>query len=365
MTTASHIAFIDMVGQKEVGLYNPSQFWHDQTTFQDAIKTHSYTFVTKQKPKGKIFFYSDCAYFEAQSIELLFQTLQSLRTELTTKGCFFKGGVCPGTLKALTIENQIEAIKKDGAQDKHEEQMLEQENFLHGTQFGSSDIVNAFMLQAEIKGIGTNIEKSFASNLPKDTKDKFITPSYYIAADKRFTAKPYYDLKATAFDTDINILNVIFKRYEISNSKDKKLGSYYQSLIATYINSTEFNKIEQTEPTYLKKKYPLIYLVLFLDVIHPVLYEKAYCIEFLLLAILNKIYTEKERDDKISEELKQLILKHDKMISKYITRTYDIPEAVFKRKHIGRFIESYHFYKASKLKSKAVIKLSPNDSGKP
>src|SRR5580658_10819220 len=94
-----YISFIDILGTK-----NSSE----NENFEDYLKLitdFQYTLINEAevlKDKGRVHFFSDCAYIESDDISVLINYLINLRSELLQVNIFIRGSIIKGVLGAIS-----------------------------------------------------------------------------------------------------------------------------------------------------------------------------------------------------------------------------------------------------------------------
>lgn len=341
----SYIAFIDMVGTKNYANYDAKKYMDNVVTFQQTIVNH----VGKLKKKGKIFFFSDCAYIESDDVNVLLNFLTSFRNDLVVCNIFLKGGVTQGQLAAITgFENDKHILSHYGQDvfskyNSVKKNLEEYKDEIRGTLFFSNNIAEVFKMQDNLKGIACTINPSVFSNrdLEKETVE-----SFYIKDPHKNTLEFFRDIRySDSFISGQEVIDKVFKLYAISNTYSLKYGRYYLSILVSIINSSNFTsiRIEDNSSNFNKfsKTPPIFEKIMGIKKTFPILYEKAVGLEFIYFTLLNKLYSDRKGRDDVTREVLKIILNFKRFINKYMNSLELLPKKLISDKNKGLLIEDY------------------------
>ena len=109
MNTNTYIAYLDVLGTKNSSENEDfDEYIKLIICFQNSLVRSSYLL----DDKGKIYFFSDCAYIESQSINSLISMLGSIRQNLFDDDIFIRGALIKGKLGALNGDDLDDCEKR-------------------------------------------------------------------------------------------------------------------------------------------------------------------------------------------------------------------------------------------------------------
>ncbi|MBN8675415.1 MAG: hypothetical protein J0L56_14895 [Chitinophagales bacterium] len=343
----NYIAFIDMVGTKNLANFDAAGYMEYITNFQQLIILH----LDKLENKGKIHFFSDCAYIESEDPEILITFLSSFRIDLMTLKIFLKGSIVEGKLGAITgpeSESDVKKMYGDEVLRKFKTvrpQLLEHKNQISGTLFYCNDIAKAFKMQDNLKGIGCFVHSDIIK-ISKSIEHKTVD-SFYVKDTHKNILEFFKDLKySNEFISNVNAINLIIQVYARSNTYSQKYGRYYLTILASIINSSNFKKLSLNKNDSSKSgkflyEPPIFTTIMNLKKKFPLLYEKAYGLEYLYFALLNKIYNDQSGGNETTKEILKIILNSKRFINKYMNNLEALPTKLISDQNKGKLISDY------------------------
>lgn len=236
----TYVAFIDLLAMKHLSKDSPKEYkritQHFGRGLLDNFKTLGIDSVITENEK--LFFFSDCAYIQTGNIDSLLSFLKNLSSYLFASKGFFKGGVAKGCLypePAFSNNSIFEELYV--SLEKYTEH-------INGVFFNSENMIDAYDLQTNLKGVGISIHPNIVSNI-KD-KNLFIKNIFILHKDKLEFAE-YYDIKMAfnlSNDTGdypaLDAIDFFLTKALESTVQGSKYDKYYFSIICNIILSTDF-----------------------------------------------------------------------------------------------------------------------------
>jgi len=392
---SNFICYLDLLGIKELARYDKKGYNSAMFTFREQLFFHAAVFNNPENSiNSHIYFFSDCAFIESDSLVTILNYLRSLRKQLnSSKNHFFTAAVTSGELKAVSFNGQKSIIKKD----PNLYYLDDRANFLSGTIFNSDDVSKVFIIQNSFKGIGVFIDNSClekhrefieekyyklieekyntekeedyisvkeAKNITVEDRKlaklkadqefsdfikRYISESFFFPSITTNTVQQYFDLKLDPTELHLANFNTIIEKFHNANLKSKKYGRFYFSHFANWIDSddnlTNSNLINSNFSERSKKEYEnslviLSQLITEYNILVAELLSKAHFFDFLLFYLLNKMYLSSDQSDTAHFEVISRILKSPH-INRFLTRIDEIPDCILSPIHKDRFIRDY------------------------
>jgi len=309
MKTKNYIAFVDLVGVSNMARTDNEAYSHCLEVFLRSIQNRS----SILKESGKIYFFSDCAYFESSNIVTIIKFFREIRRDLMRFGYFFKGSLGIGKLNAKTFTETNDTVQ--------------------GHYFGN-DIIKVYGAHDALKGIGVNV---------LDTKDlslvqrKHLINSCYLKHTNSKRAITFTDIKFHPDEITNENLSVVLSKMFESYSKSKRIARYYLSFIISMIQSTDFSKISVKDN---KIQPPPIYKFVSSGSIDSHFGDLSGG-EYIYYALLNKLWSDDcDSFDMCNDILKKMINK--KRILKVIEY---VPACIFSQENKKAFLQKLGYNK--------------------
>lgn len=373
MTPIKYNCYLDLLGIKELAKYSSEKYFAAIDKFSKTIFKASHTFTQNgNSQNSKVYFFSDCAFLESDSLKSILDYLMSLRYELTknSPAYFYIAAVSTHSLEAFTITGeQLTSYNQNNVQLSEEYKTLLEghESFLVGTVFNSRNISKVYILQNNFKGIGIYIDsdaiksweiflkatkpKTF-ENEKKAFHNKYISDSFYFPIANSNIAYRFYDIKLTKEERSESNFNEIISRYHNANTKNSKYGRYYLSILINWIQNTDISQTMSVnwvtkEEKKQGKKTTIIdlpdifqWLLNTDDSLIADLNHNAHYFEFLYFFILKKVYEIYRNYDAIIIYF-ILDLNRRPNCKKHFKELDEIPKEVFNAEDKDRFIGDY------------------------
>lgn len=257
----SMIGFIDLLGTKESSRVSEDKFY-------DAIKAFLYTLVTELReldPGTYSFQYlSDSAFFELEANADSFEFLRSLRRKLFDQRIFFKCALISGRLKPQSIDEEfltnLVKERSDGYISKSFNIAGIAQRF-NGF-FFSEEVIKAFILHEEFKGIGFVASKELVSSASAE----FVKSIYYLS-DSFKSVQPFYDVSfsrkrevatwSETVETEMDVpvgwtestefIRNFIASAQISAYKRGAYAKYYLPTLISMIRSSDFTTVQVSD----------------------------------------------------------------------------------------------------------------------
>lgn len=293
MNTNTYIAYLDVLGTKNSSENEDfDEYIKLIICFQNSLVRSSYLL----DDKGKIYFFSDCAYIESQSINSLISMLGSIRQNLFDDDIFIRGALIKGKLGALNGDDLDDCEKRYKGDKELSEKMrvslkyfrsLQNNTKIKGTLFFCKDVAKVYAYESQLKGAAFYVD----SNIKKETQE--VVKSGYISNISKNTYCNFYDIKYDALSVSSSFIEKVFRHYALSNTSDIKYGRYYLTILISCVNSLNFSNIKYDEDKHKFIDAPdLFYSILNLKKTHKIIYNNAKGLEYLYFSLIDKFYTD-------------------------------------------------------------------------
>lgn len=204
------IAFLDLLGTKTTALTSVDDYTKKIDLFSKKLET-----VAQIYPSVLIYAYSDNAYIEAPSFDIMQKAFMLLRRELFINGHYFNAAIHTGSLDAdLYALSKLDADKKSHMR------------------FVSKDAIAVYTEQLAYKGIGISVSNEIAINKPNAT-----VISYYCKSLDPFDVERYYDI--LVIDVSESLIQRTLGDYIFIKYKNQKASRYYIAYVCTLIQSID------------------------------------------------------------------------------------------------------------------------------
>lgn len=222
----SYIAFIDLLGTRDLAQSDPDDYFDRFTNFRDTISNHCQVLADI----GKIYFFSDCAYITSNDLQLLLQYVQKVRASLLIDGNYFKGAISKGDLSAKDI-NDNDLLSKNIRAKRNK--------ILKGTCFGK-DVISVYAMHERLKGIGIYLDSSVVEKvLPAQ-----IINSCFLPHNNSIHPESFVDIKYSENELHDDIVKKLIERFFKAKAKTKNVGRYYVPIIISMIQSYDLGRIK-------------------------------------------------------------------------------------------------------------------------
>lgn len=341
-----YLCYLDLLGTKNVMKFDSGSYYRSLESFQMALIASKGKLIEKsegnelfpfERLKGKVYFFSDCAFVGTVDLKSMFNFLLSLRDELLISN---SGKTAQYFKAAISISENSKGLEADIVKDG-----IDIHEILYGTKF-NKEIGKVYELQDLLKGISIYIDPELRKTQEyKKLKDEYICQSFYLPNINSKQIIFYDDLK---FDEDQVNDDTYFKKiirgYFTSSFKSVRYGRYYISIIATWINSMPnsfFLNISIDKKKLTNAPYVLTYLLNITDSF-GVIISKSYGIHYIYFLLLNKIYNSTDGNrNMVSRIILEKMLKIPNLIDFFKEDIDSIPEYIFEKQNKICFIEDY------------------------
>lgn len=322
-----YICFIDLIGTKNLALEDSFNYLNSLKQFQYVLIEQSLLFEENQ---AELYFFSDCAYIECQDIENLINYISNVRNELFPHGYYFKAAITNGKLNALTGKEDNSYIQNKYSNDpefirSYEDIKAKLDKSaikINGTIFFGTHISKAFLMQENLKGLATYIDREIIDQNLLNTN--LLVKSLHLPNPLSKKPEVFYDIKFDDDELTESYFKYLIQKYSSANLRQKKYGRYFLSLIATWIGSENFNNVSYNQkkddidnaPYTLKE-------MLSLNTKYKEMFENAIGIEYLYYLLLDKIYTDQNGHNAATKVILRTIIKFKK-IANGIIKDFDL-----------------------------------------
>lgn len=220
--------FIDLVGVRERAQTDVALYWRALQDFQSHVMDYCDLLSGKE---GRVYFFSDCAFFQARSAADLFEFLGNLRHRLLQDGLYFKAAVKVGGLEARAA-HESPFLRSEAIRNTIREHLV-------GHYFGRV-AAELFALQEELKGIGIMIDPT---GMDDNMVNKYCVDSCFLPQAGNRRMKEFKDLRLQQDDMKQGILRELLRAFFMAKSRSKKVGRFYISLLVTWLQSVNLLKL--------------------------------------------------------------------------------------------------------------------------
>jgi hypothetical protein len=355
METQYYISFLDLLGIKELAKYNPLEYFFSMEKFRNKIiKSAKHFKNDNANIKSKVHFFSDCCFIQSNDLELIFKFLAHLRKELLQDddSLFFSASITYGKLDAVELSNNGYDKLNQNIREMIESNGVSE--YLSGTIFQSDDISRVYVLQTEFKGTGIYVDDecikkwkdSFENEVDFNEKyKKYISESFFFPSINTNTIKAYKDLKILDTENRPLYFNKLIERYYNSNAKNKKYGRFYLSLLANWVSSSNYSKIEYDNITekLIEDSLPIVLKNLISkNLVINEIKHNAHLFEYVYFFLLKKLYEDRNcRDSVTNYFIKNIIIKNAKC-KRLLSNLDEIPNAILTPEHKEFLIKEHH-----------------------
>lgn len=232
-----HIAFLDLVGVKDVLSVSPTLYASRIVEFHSILGYNLPTLEKRQRPitDCQVFVFSDCCFIRSKDLSNLINYLRGIRRQCYSSlpMMFFKGAIVSGALEAVACGTKKQT----------------QSGSLHGYSFGK-DAVRGYICHEQLKAIGLYCEKKLLGS--NDESPDYIK-NFYIPNDRKTLAATFLDLShshkqnrsGNAEYEGINLRTVEHARTEFHRAslRSSKLARYYPPIFGNWVQSVDLKLI--------------------------------------------------------------------------------------------------------------------------
>jgi hypothetical protein len=263
------IAYIDLLGIKDMAKYSVVKYTDVIHTFTAALSNcQCCSDSNKSYNKNKVYYFSDSALMYYEKIEDLFDYLIRLRTKLFIND------------PPIVFTAAIGINSKDTIPIK-----VQNRKCVAGISFSDENACNVYILQNNFKGIGIFISNDAFNTCSEETKEKYISESFYFPTITTQGPVCYHDLKFPYTDLAYTtVFDAILKRYHSADLKNRKYGRFYLSFFANWIKSDISYHRDDGDFTYYS------YIIAKNSYIIDRLRKHAYKFDNLIFFILNDLF---------------------------------------------------------------------------
>jgi hypothetical protein len=212
-------AFVDLVGTKNLAALDADGYWSALETFQTRLAE-----LCHRLDGGKIYFFSDCAFFEHSEVDAFIDFFTAMRSAFLRDRLYCKGAIRLGSLEAVPADEYFAV--------KDQQEAAIRRRTLSGNYFGI-DAARLYSAQEQLKGIGTSVDDSLRAG----TLKKSVVPSCFLPAMNSDVVRVYWDIRFSPGDLTPNNLHGLLSQFFDSKTRSRKLGRYYISLLVLWIQS--------------------------------------------------------------------------------------------------------------------------------
>lgn len=355
---SSYIAFLDLLGVKDIAKFHFEKYYKAMVNFQKNIlmnleSEEHYKYI-------KIKYFSDCFFAESDDICKLINYLMQVRTTAMSQEHYFKAAITYGKLlphseKSVdTAINNIESrnalpldVNKATILLDHEEissRITRLSDSVEGVAFLSPDVCRVFELENTFKGVGILVDDTLVADI-KDSGNKKLmakfVESYYVTNAKKNSITGYFDIKIEQENISFAHISQILKTITMALIGSKSVGTKYLSLIATLINSENYDlSIDEHISGGLDVTSGLIKTLLSLKKDHSNIYKNMAGTQYLYISILNNLYNNNKIND--ADIFIEHLIRTKSPLSKFEGSFDSIPTPVMSRKNISLLKKSYY-----------------------
>ncbi|WGS85940.1 hypothetical protein [Methylomonas sp. UP202] len=224
MSTMKLVAFIDLLGTKESHKVSVNELLIQITSFAVSLADNA---LILDSDTSKIDHFSDCAYITTTTIDnRFFEFLQALRFKLLGEGLYFKCGVDLAEKNDHEQEPDIEHVFQNLGRSKREKI-----NKVFSYRLFGREIVPAYLMHEELKGVGFSVSKAAE---PKS--NEYTVNSVYISEkalggfvifkDIKFNGKIAKSIIDTLPDDDAKDRDLVVGHDEHIDARNEYFDSY-------------------------------------------------------------------------------------------------------------------------------------------
>lgn len=341
----SYIAFFDLLGVKEIAKYAPLAY-HDMIASmqQEIVDLVRRNYDTYRKQQVNINSYSDSVFVESKKLDVLFSFIKNLRATLYARGYYFNCAISDGSLDVVSTVDSLKKTEKkldDGILDPSINLLYELRKYsevLNSTNFLSRQVGYVYHLQTQMKGVGVYIDPKL--KLP-DTIKNNTAKLFFVPFEKKYDVLTYTDVKLTEYEVTRDMFETLCNRIFNANSKSKKYGKYYLSLLANFIYSSDFSKIRMDSESKEIVDAPYVYeSLIMMKKSDFTKIKNTHGIEFIYIFLLNHLYNQQKIDISVTEYTMSMIVNKG-ILRRYKTHLEAIPSAILEQKNRSQFYNDY------------------------
>ena len=209
------IGFVDMLGTRSVAEYDHEKYTLHVRYFQERVICAAEESFGKH---GKVYMFSDGAYFQANDLPMAILFYEKLRLQLlaSSDGIFFQGSLTTGTLGG-NVKNKNDSTN------------------VTAMSFSSADTVKAYVMQDNFKGIGIFVDPKLLGSRQQKFRDKFVKSIFKPYAEKDdficFDDIKYPENKEQSFI----MLEKALEKYAKTHLVHVPASRYYISMVKSII----------------------------------------------------------------------------------------------------------------------------------
>ena len=338
---ADYIAYIDLLGIKDMAKYSVDKYAAAMSVFTDKLKSCAVDVFDKDEKykDSHVYYFSDSAFIRCKEIKAMFMYLISLRSDLisTASPLMFTA--------AVGVEHFNNRTGKRRNTERDEVHYTDKTKYVDGVFFETKEACEVYVLQNSFKGIGIFIDNQvldvWRDELSKADfereKEQYISRSFYFPSINTSNAVYYNDLKLQSNEMHSVYFQKVLKRYHSANLKSKKYGRYYLSYLANWILS------EISSDKDIKSNISYINLIENKDALIDNLRNNAYKFDLLIFFLLNAFINYKDVKGVDSEAFNSIIkfIVSTSSTRKYINDLASIPEGILSTDNRDIFIDFY------------------------
>ncbi len=341
----NYIAYIDVLGAKNSSEKEDfDDYLRIVSDFQtELLRAISYL----EDGEGRIHFFSDCAFIECKNLVSIIECLKVLRSNLFDGNIFIRGAISKGILGAVNgveSEDFIKTYYNDQTILNHfntvKSNLKKYKNNIRGTLFFSRDLAKVVHYEATLKGSAIFIDSEIINDLP--AKSTLISKSGYISNIQTKQFIGIYDIKYDESEITDSFLTKVFRSYYTSNVYDVSYGRYYITIILTAINCSNFNNVKYKSDTSDFENAPSIFhKILNLRKDFKQLYETSKGLEYIYMALINKVYEDISVNNQTTKEFLRQIMFNKKHLGFYKNKISKIPNNILSSKSKNLMIKDF------------------------
>ena len=345
----SFIAYLDLLGVREMAEFDFNRYYESMIELQSVALL---VLSGESTPDDiSIKYFSDCLFVESNEIRSIVLYMDKLRKLMFAKKIFLKASITDGKLLSNVneedIDNEISDLK--GRYSNYHLPALDSAasvikgvNVLkqslgrraEGIGFLSPDICRAVGMEHSFKGVGVSVD--FKLEPEKQIPELIVESFCYVEG----SIIPYIDLKISKDKLKKTMVDILFETVSVANIGSSYVGSKYISLLATYVNSEDYDlDLNEIGNTYSTGS-PLINAFITLRSSSPKLFSQLKGLSYIYLLIINNFYGVERYD-----EAAKLVAKFSKMgsiISRFEGKFDSIPDCIISKRHRVRLKSDYY-----------------------
>lgn len=228
MDDSSYVGFLDLVGVRELARSDRNKYFNVLFNFREKVKETVQIFQSKpQDSHPEVYLFSDCIYYQVNSLEGVLDFTQTLRHLLMMDAetpIFFTGALGVGSLNPETLEPGSHRAS----------------GFVFGT-----DASSVYCEQEILRGIGVNVTSLADSVSRKHGEKHACTPNAFLNRVDSISLDSFYDLKfnANTLTEREDVFSRCFKSFSDAIVQSPRFSRYYVPLMINLFSSVNYSEL--------------------------------------------------------------------------------------------------------------------------